>query len=42
VYPLYVPKKYTFAEIAEEIGKAIGKPLAYRQISTWDRIWLGL
>ena len=35
-YPLYGPKEYTFAEIAEEIGKAIGKPLAYHQISAWD------
>ena len=36
VYPLYGPKEYTFAEIAEEIGKAIGKPLVYHQISAWD------
>ncbi len=36
VYPLYGPKEYTFSEIAEEIGKAIGKPITYRQISAWD------
>ena len=36
VYPLYGPKEYSFPEIAEEIGKTIGKPLAYRQITAGD------
>lgn len=35
-YALYGPKEYTFAEIAAAIGEAIGKPLAYQQISAWD------
>lgn len=36
VYPLYGEKEYTFAEIAAEIGKAVGKPLAYEQIDARD------
>jgi uncharacterized protein YbjT (DUF2867 family) len=36
VYPLYGGKEYTFAEITEEISKAIGKPLRYQQIGAWD------
>lgn len=36
VYPLYGPKEYTFAEITAEMSKVIGKPLTYRQISSWD------
>jgi NAD(P)H dehydrogenase (quinone) len=36
VYPLYGDKEYTFAEIAAEIGKVIGKPLAYEQIDAWE------
>jgi NAD(P)H dehydrogenase (quinone) len=36
VYPLYGEKEYTFAEIAAEIGKVIGKPLAYEQIGAWE------
>jgi uncharacterized protein YbjT (DUF2867 family) len=35
-YPLFGLKEYSFAEIAEEIGKAIGKPLKYQQITAWD------
>jgi uncharacterized protein YbjT (DUF2867 family) len=35
VYPLYGEKEYTFAEIAAEIGKVIGKPIAYKQIDAW-------
>ncbi|MGA8673765.1 MAG: NmrA family NAD(P)-binding protein [Candidatus Acidiferrales bacterium] len=36
VYPLYGEKEYTFAEIAAEIGKVMGKPLAYEQIDAWE------
>jgi NAD(P)H dehydrogenase (quinone) len=36
VYPLYGEKEYTFAEIAAEIGKVVGKPLAYEQIDAWE------
>ena len=36
VYPLYGEKEYTFAEIAAEIGKVVGKPVAYEQIDAWD------
>ena len=35
VYPLYGEKEYTFAEIAAEIGKVLGKPVAYEQIDAW-------
>ncbi len=35
VYPLYGEKEYTFAEIAAEISKVTGKPLAYEQIDAW-------
>jgi NAD(P)H dehydrogenase (quinone) len=35
VYPLYGGKEYTFAEIATEIGKVIGKPVAYEQVDAW-------
>lgn len=36
VYPLYGEKEYTFAEIAAEIGKVLGKPLAYEQLDAWE------
>jgi NAD(P)H dehydrogenase (quinone) len=36
IYPLYGEKEYTFAEIAGEIGKVIGKPVAYEQIDAWE------
>jgi uncharacterized protein YbjT (DUF2867 family) len=36
IYPLYGEREYTFAEIAGEIGKVIGKPLAYEQIDAWE------
>ena len=36
IYPLYGEGEYTFAEIAAEIGKVIGKPLAYEQIDAWE------
>jgi len=36
VYPLYGEKEYTFAEIAAEIGKVVGKPVAYEQIDAWE------
>jgi uncharacterized protein YbjT (DUF2867 family) len=36
VYPLYGLKEYTFAEIAAEIGKVVGKPVAYEQIDAWE------
>ncbi len=36
VYPLYGKKEYTFAEIAAEISKVMGKPLVYEQIDAWD------
>lgn len=36
IYPLYGDKEYTFAEIAGEIGKVIGKPLAYEQTDAWE------
>jgi NAD(P)H dehydrogenase (quinone) len=36
VYPLYGEKEYTFAEIASEISKVIGKPVAYEQIDAWE------
>jgi uncharacterized protein YbjT (DUF2867 family) len=36
VYPLYGEKEYTFAEIAAEIGKVIGKSVAYEQIDAWE------
>lgn len=44
VYPLYGEKEYTFAEIAAEIGRVIGKPLRYEQIDAWEmkRISTGL
>ena len=32
MYPLYGEKEYTFAEIASEIGKVVGKPVA-------DTLW---
>jgi NAD(P)H dehydrogenase (quinone) len=35
VYRLYGEKEYTFAEIAAEIGKVVGKPVAYEQIDAW-------
>lgn len=35
VYPLYGGKEYTFAEIATEIGKVIGKPVGYEQVDAW-------
>ena len=35
-YPLFGLKEYSFAEIADEIGKATGKPLKYQQITAWD------
>jgi uncharacterized protein YbjT (DUF2867 family) len=36
VYPLYGEKEYTFAEIAGEIGKVVGRPIAYEQIDAWE------
>jgi NAD(P)H dehydrogenase (quinone) len=36
IYPLYGEREYTFAEIAGEIGRVIGKPLAYEQIDAWE------
>ena len=36
IYPLYGEREYTFAEIAGEIGKVIGKPLAYEKIDAWE------
>jgi uncharacterized protein YbjT (DUF2867 family) len=36
VYPLYGEKEYTFAEIAAEIGRVIGKSVAYEQIDAWE------
>lgn len=36
VYPLYGEKEYSFAEITEEIGKAIGKPVHYEQVDAWE------
>ena len=36
VYPLYGEKEYTFGEIAAEIGKVIGKSVAYEQIDAWE------
>jgi NAD(P)H dehydrogenase (quinone) len=36
VYPLYGEKEYTFAEIAAEIGKVVGKPIAYEHIDAWE------
>lgn len=36
IYPLYGEREYTFAEIAGEIGKVTGKPLAYEQIDAWE------
>lgn len=36
VYPLYGEKEYTFAEIVAEVGKVIGKSVAYEQINTWE------
>jgi NAD(P)H dehydrogenase (quinone) len=35
VYPLYGEKEYSFAEIAAEIGKVIGKPVGYEQLDAW-------
>ncbi len=35
VYPLYGGKEYTFAEIATEIAKVIGKPVGYEQVDAW-------
>jgi NAD(P)H dehydrogenase (quinone) len=35
VYRLYGEKEYSFAEIAAEIGKVIGKPLGYEQVDAW-------
>jgi uncharacterized protein YbjT (DUF2867 family) len=35
VYPLYGEKEYSFAEIAAEIGKVIGKPVGYEQVDAW-------
>ena len=35
VYPLYGEKEYTFAEIAIEIAKVIGKPVGYEQVDAW-------
>lgn len=35
VYRLYGEKEYTFAEIAAEIGKVIGKPVGYEQVDAW-------
>jgi NAD(P)H dehydrogenase (quinone) len=35
VYGLYGEKEYTFAEIAAEIGKVIGKPVDYEQVDVW-------
>ncbi len=35
VYPLYGEKEYTFPEIADEIGKVIGKPVGYEQVDAW-------
>ena len=35
IYRLYGAKEYTFAEIAAEIGKAIGKPVGYEQVDAW-------
>jgi NAD(P)H dehydrogenase (quinone) len=34
-YALYGEKEYTFAEIAAEIGKVIGKPVGYEQVDAW-------
>lgn len=36
VYPLYGEKEYTFPEIAAEIGRVVGKPVAYEQIDAWE------
>ena len=36
VYPLYGEKEYTFAEIAAEIGKVVGKTVVYEQIDAWE------
>lgn len=36
VYPLYGEKEYTFAEIAEEISKVIGRPLHYEQVDAYE------
>jgi NAD(P)H dehydrogenase (quinone) len=36
VYPLYGEKEYTFTEISAEIGKVVGKPIAYEQIDAWE------
>ncbi len=36
IYPLYGEREYTFAEVAGEIGKVTGKPLAYEQIDAWE------
>ncbi|WP_263367860.1 NmrA family NAD(P)-binding protein [Edaphobacter bradus] len=35
VYRLYGEKEYSFAEIAAEIGKVIGRPLGYEQVDAW-------
>ena len=35
VYPLYGEKEYSFAEIAAEIGKVIGKHVGYEQLDAW-------
>src|SRR5262250_2872143 len=33
--PLYGEKEYSFPEIANEIGKVIGKPVGYEQVDAW-------
>lgn len=33
IYPLYGPVEYTYSEIAEVLGRVLGKPIQYKQIS---------
>jgi uncharacterized protein YbjT (DUF2867 family) len=40
VYPLFGPKEYTHREIAQELGRVIGEPVDFKQVSVeeWQRI----
>ena len=31
-YPLYGPTEYTFAELAQEVGRVLGRPIGYQQV----------